>query len=295
VPYWDLASVVAKLVSLIAMAAVVGGGFCLYLAPDIESPRRRRILSYVLSGAAAGLLATCLFFLVQVGAINQSGLGGMWDRQMGGILAQSGLGHAAGLRLLGYLAAVAMVGIQWRPEPGFLHSDPYRVSALLLFAGSSVLLGISFPLTGHVATLGLMAQAAIVLHVLGVFLWIGALYPLWLLCGMQSAGELKGIMQRFGRIALFIVAVLLLSGLYLLTQLLDSVEALVGTRYGQSLLLKLLGVTGLLALAGLNRFFLVPGLEAGKTRAMLKRSILLEMGTALAILAVTAYLTTVVE
>lgn len=293
-PAWDIASAGVKLVSLLSMACVIGGGFSLLLAPAMAGAWRQCVLRYVLLAALAGLLSAGLFFLLQVGAVNQVGLRGMWDGQMIAILARSGLGHASGLRLLGHFLALCMAGVLWKRKGSLSLRHPAAALALLLLAASAILLGFSFPLAGHVAALDALARAALVLHVIGVFLWIGALYPLWLLTGTASGEELEAVMRRFGSLAMLFVSVLVLSGILLLVRLLDSPAALVATRYGQSLLLKLLGVGGLLALAGLNRFHLVPRLRQGGARILLSRSIALEMALGLLILIVTAYFTTLV-
>lgn len=101
-------------------------------------------------------------------------------------------------------------------------------------------------------------------------------------------------MKKFGEIAVAIVAVLIISGIYLLSQLLGSVEELFTTAYGISLTAKLVGVAALLLLAAANKFRLVPGLQKSSGETKLKRSIMLEMLVALSVLVLTAFFTTLV-
>ena len=70
--------------------------------------------------------------------------------------------------------------------------------------------------------------------------------------------------------------------------------ALVGTGYGLALLARVSGVAVLFAAAAANRLRFVPGMEKGDVRAAeaLRRSIALERVASLAILFVTAGLTT---
>lgn len=96
-------------------------------------------------------------------------------------------------------------------------------------------------------------------------------------------------MEQFGRLAVVVTALLLISGGFMLTRLLESFGELTGTAYGQSMLLKLSAVAGLLSLGALNKFFLVPGLCNANGVRRLKRSIVLEMTIASLILVVTAY------
>jgi copper transport protein len=95
--------------------------------------------------------------------------------------------------------------------------------------------------------------------------------------------------SRFSRIATLAVGALALTGLGLAIIQLERPSALVETRYGLILSIKLGLATVLLALAALNRFRLTPALARGEMAApALKRSILLECAIALAILAVVA-------
>jgi copper transport protein len=161
-----------------------------------------------------------------------------------------------------------------------------RALAIIAFVG----VGLSLAMTGHAATAPpeLLTRPAIFLHGLGVAFWIGALAPLVALLSKSPAAALP-VLNRFSRIAVPVVGVLALTGLALAIVQLETPSALVETRYGLILSIKLALVLVLLALAGLNRFRLTPAL-AGDRRAApaLKRSILLECAIALGIFAVVA-------
>lgn len=97
------------------------------------------------------------------------------------------------------------------------------------------------------------------------------------------------VVNRFSRIAALAVGVLALTGLGLAIVQLEKPSALVETRYGLILSVKLGLVTVLLALAALNRFRLTPSLARDKNAASaLKPSILFECAIAIAIFAVVA-------
>ncbi|HEY0962286.1 MAG TPA: CopD family protein, partial [Pseudomonadales bacterium] len=140
------------------------------------------------------------------------------------------------------------------------------------------------------------AQLALVLHVLAVCLWIGALYPLLQLSRSDDIARIQQLMRRFGEIALGIVAVLLVTGVFLATQLLDAPGELLGTPYGRVLLLKLFGVYALLMFAAMNKLLLVPRLVSAQSAALrqLQKSIRAEWIVALLVLAVTSWMTSVV-
>ncbi|MBW7968828.1 CopD family protein [Bradyrhizobium sp. BR 10289] len=161
-----------------------------------------------------------------------------------------------------------------------------RALAIIAFVG----VGLALAMTGHAATAPpeALTRPAIFFHGLGVTIWIGAFAPLVALVSRPTSATLP-VVNRFSRIAALAVGVLALTGLALAIVQLEKPAALVETRYGLTLATKLVLVTGLLALAALNRFRLTPALARDENAApALKRSILLEGGIALAILAVVA-------
>lgn len=126
------------------------------------------------------------------------------------------------------------------------------------------------------------------LHGIGVAFWIGALAPLVAMV-LTPSGALLAVLNRFSRVAVLVVGVLVLTGLILATVQLESFRALIDTRYGLILSIKLALVMVLLALAALNRIRLTPALAVDLSNARpLVRSILAECVVGMAILAVVA-------
>ncbi|WP_187436347.1 copper resistance CopC/CopD family protein [Bradyrhizobium hipponense] len=161
-----------------------------------------------------------------------------------------------------------------------------RVLAAVAFVG----VGLSLAMTGHAATAPpeVLTRPAIFLHGLGVAFWIGALAPLVAVVSEPTAATLP-VVNRFSRLAVPVVGMLALTGLVLAIVQLEKLSALVETRYGLILSIKLALVLTLLALAAINRFRLTPALASDhKTAPALKRSILCECAIALGILAVVA-------
>jgi copper resistance protein D len=101
-------------------------------------------------------------------------------------------------------------------------------------------------------------------------------------------------MQKFGRIAVFIVMVLLSCGLLLLLQIVDSVTALFTTDYGRLMLFKLMLVSGMLLLGAWHKFKLVKDLARHHNCGTLRRSIMVETLLAVLVLITTSIFTTVV-
>ena len=213
---------------------------------------------------------------------------------------------AVGLDLLGLPLAALATAAPWKVAlatsagPALLVATLAMLLALTALRSASygralaimalVGVGLSLAMTGHAATAPpeVLTRTAIFLHGLGVAIWIGALAPLVALLSRPTIATLQ-IVNRFSRMASLAVGVLALTGLTLAIVQLEKPGALVETRYGLILSVKLVLVTGLLALAALNRFRLTPALARNETGTpALRRSILLESFVALAILAVVA-------
>jgi copper transport protein len=168
-----------------------------------------------------------------------------------------------------------------RPSTGFS-----RTLSALALAG----VGLSLSATGHAATAPpqLLTQPALFVHGVGVAFWLGALAPLAAML-WQRPRESSEVVHRFSNAAVPVVGLLALAGLVLAIVQLGSFRALVDTKYGIILSIKLVLVAGLLDLAALNRFRLAPALgRVAKATKPLVRSIAGECVLAVAILAVVA-------
>ena len=150
--------------------------------------------------------------------------------------------------------------------------------------------GLSLVTSGHAATAppSWLTRLSLFLHGVGVAYWVGALVPLGVMAARQSA-SLPRVLNDFSAFAIPVVGVLVLAGLALAVVQLESLGALVETGYGIILLVKLTLVTLLLALAALNRFYLMAMVVADhrNTRPLL-RSLVFECVMMAGILAVVA-------
>ncbi|MBI3967785.1 MAG: copper resistance protein CopC/CopD, partial [Chloroflexi bacterium] len=113
------------------------------------------------------------------------------------------------------------------------------------------------------------------LHLVGVVAWIGGIVhllvqlPILARAGSRadSAKVLAATVSRFSRLATISVAVLAATGIYQTWLLVGSLDALLGTDYGWTLLLKLALVAPLVALGGVNQFGWAPRLTRLATTA----------------------------
>lgn len=277
---WGVLAVVAK--TLTYGGSLVAAGSALFLValrpePSVAAEARRAGLI----AGATGAMATALFVLLQAGYLMDDGLAGMVDPFALNLVVDGPLGHAAVARLAG----LALIGLA-------LALPVLKVPGTLLGA---LLVAASFALSGHAtAEPRLVLSAAVMLHVLGISFWIGALWPLHQATRLSTPGDVADLAHRFGNQAMLVVPALLAAGTLFTVLRVEPVSALLTSPYGWMLAIKLVIVTGLLALALKNRRAIVPAMLAGTlgSSAKLRRSIGWEaVGFAL-IFATTAVFTT---
>ena len=195
--------------------------------------------------------------------------------------------HAAIATTLGPSLAVAAVAMGL----GFLarrsRSGTFaRAASALAMAG----IGVALASSGHASTASpqWLTRPAVFLHAVGVAYWVGALVPLLAMLHQKSAALVPAL-HRFSRGAVPVVGILVLTGLVLAIVQLESFRALIDTRYGWILSIKVTLVILLLGLAALNRFRLTPALASGPNNTRpLARAVLFEGAILIGILAVVA-------
>lgn len=283
---WQLAAVLAKTLTYGACFAASGGVFFSFLfrrwsdAADLAGSRR-----FIGKAALFALMLTAIRIFISSGMLSDDWRG-MFDVQILRMQLISSEGTALGLRVLGLLLIWGWVGRRT--------SDQFTV----LVSTGSVLVSASFGLVGHVHELnGLRAVAAqclIVLHLLAVAFWLGALWPLYQICDESNTLKIARIAVRFGQLAAYVVALLFFAGLSLLWLLLGFSAGAWQSDYAQLMMVKLVAVCMLLGLAALNKWRLTPALQRGESSAVvrLRRSIAAEVVVAGLILLMTACFTT---
>ncbi len=231
--------------------------------------------------AVIGLGATVLAFTLR-GANLTGDVSGMTDPEMLGLLWTTPVGTAFLLRLagLGLLIAGLLMG---------------RVGAWVSVLGGIMAIW-SFNHVGHVSGREtILLDIALILHLLAVALWIGVLTPLKRLASSPvTYAAAADVGHRFGVVATVTVPALIVVGGYMGYQLVGSFSALIGTGYGQALIIKVLLVGLLLGLAAANKLRFIPALRSGDPAAAghLSKSISVEWLVILVVLGMTAVLTT---
>jgi putative copper export protein len=208
-------------------------------------------------------------------------MSGMWDPTLQGMAWNSPARAALIGRLLGLLLiAVGLQGasVRW---------------TIVAVVGAVFATG-AFTLTGHTSVnvhRGALA-ALLMLHLLVVAFWFGALWPLCVATLREAPARASDIIERFTAVATWLVPVILLAGMVMAVLLLPNVSAL-REPYGELLIAKVVGFAVLMGLAAANKWRLGPVLVHGPVRSgwWFRRSVAAEYVLIAAILTITAVMT----
>ena len=211
-------------------------------------------------------------------------MNGVLDPAMQKMALESRAGAAFAARMVG-LALVA-IGLR-RYAAGSANAAGSTVAALL----GTLLTIISFTLQGHTTTTPHRAAAAalVLLHLLVVAFWLGALWPLYMAAKKEPPAIAARVIDRFSSTAAWLVPLILLAGIGLAAILLPSLDTF-RQAYGQLLLVKVAGFAVLMAMAALNKWSFGPACAAGNTAAF-ERTVIVEFILISVVLTATAIMT----
>jgi putative copper resistance protein D len=183
--------------------------------------------------------------------------------------------------------ALLIVAMIWSSGASIFGRRPIT---LLVFAAAVLLASLAG--VGHTqvheGVSAIVHVTADAVHLLAAGAWLGGLLPLGMIVVSCRRKELLDddavfVLWRFSGMAYLAVAALVTSGSVNGWFLIGSLSALIGTSYGELLLLKLGLLALMLCLAAANRFWLIPALakaptasESGLVLARLRRHILAE-------------------
>lgn len=205
--------------------------------------------------------------------------GGDWDMALSpdlrSIYFETPQGSAALARLSGGAVAV-LFGLRMRLV---------GLSGAFLMIGGYLLEGHSVSNDPRWVLAGLLGMHLLVLH-----WWIGSLPPLYALTHVRDPSAMSATTDRFGRIAILLVPVMLLFGFVTLGQLADW-EIRPASEYQQRMALKVALVAGVLAFAAINKIWLTPMLASSpeKGARYLRGSLNLELVLAVSVIIATAW------
>jgi putative copper resistance protein D len=249
-----------------------------------------------------------LFWAVAAGMSDSSLTGSLTGETLGTVFFQTQFGAVFQWRA--GVAALMAILIGWLAQTGW---QARRIcSPLEIVAGIiAVALMASFAWTGHAAA---SAGPDFVLRIAAdaTHLMVAAIWPMGLLPFAMFLGRARGIaggavfgptlrlIGRFSNVSLGVVCVLIGTGLTNSYFIVGHIQALFTTTYGQVLGVKLLLFAGMLGIAAYNRFRIVPVLFAqpagvgatGPLLRQLQRLVMVELGLAVAVIAVVSVLGT---
>jgi putative copper resistance protein D len=266
----DVGLIVARLLHYAAVTALAGVSFFPFYAYEGTEPQalarwRRRLL---LAAAIVALLSGLFWFVFAVAGMSGA-LTDLTDPEVvWAVVQDTAFGAVWTARML---LAVIIVGLTATRLFSTRTINQDLITSILAAALLASLAGTGhsqieegWPNAAHVAS-----DAA---HLLAAGAWLGGLLPfgfiLFLHAGeIEAAGpmDLDQILLRFSQMGYVAVATLIGTGLVNSWFLVGAVSSLWTTAYGKMLIAKLLLFGGMLALAVLNRFWLVPSTIKART------------------------------
>jgi len=265
-----------------------------------------RWLLYVALALLVGAASTCLY--VYRGTVPRGGVAVLEMAEVAGLLALALL--TWGEKLL--VGAPSLLPLFQTREGAYL----LALAVALVFCAVGVVLVDLWPARWSLWILGVAGAATVLVHVLAghavspspflplnvaaqwvhmtaVGVWVGGLF--WLLLGFRGRdhGERAAAVGVFTRIATVTLVVVLVTGLLRALVEVGSFGALFDTRYGLTLVVKIVLVVALVGLGALNHYFWAPavrgeGGSSGERRFGLNSRG--ELAVALAVLTATAVL-----
>jgi putative copper resistance protein D len=276
----DVLSVVLRALSFILLFQAAGAAIFVALFGRRLASARDAVRRLGQASALAAMALVAAHYAFE--AARMAGdLSGMWDPTLQGMVWGSPNRAALIWRLAGLLLIVA--GLQLGG----------RQSLIVMLSGAVLATG-SFTLMGHTsvnAHRGALA-ALLMLHLLVVAFWFGALWPLYLASLRETPARASDIVERFTTVATWLVPVILLAGIAMAVLLLPNLAAL-GEPYGELLIAKVAGFVVLMGLAAANKWQLGPALARGPVQGgrWFRRSLAAEYVLITVVLSITAVMT----
>ena len=180
---------------------------------------------------------------------------------------------------LGFVGLLGLIwGLGWT-------TAPQSQRAIFLSLSAAMVIALTTSLSGHAADWGDLTMPVLIdwIHLVAVSIWIGGLFTFGLMSQRfaappgteEEARGLAAIGRPFSRMAAYCVFTLLVAGLFNAWLQVGSLQPLVTTSYGLTLLAKLFLVGLVLALAAVNRYYFLPLLRdpAGARNRLLVKTI----------------------
>jgi putative copper export protein/mono/diheme cytochrome c family protein/peroxiredoxin len=263
---------IVRAVSTLTAAIVVGCGVLNWYTRDAHATKggaiwRTRAATLILAAAGIGVVANALGTIgasADAAAAADSHAFSFSGPVLETYLLQTGVGRISILQFASAVVACLLAGSAWLTLKKTSASNLLLLSAAIAAGfGQAVVPFASHPTTLDPRWIGLTAAIA---HRLALSVWLGGLPALILLIGVGSIGEdtrlfAGAILRHFSRVATVAMVIIIATGGILTWYLVGNFPGMIGTVYGNLLIVKLTLLGGVLLIAkGLQRQ-LLPAME----------------------------------
>jgi putative copper resistance protein D len=276
----DVVSVILRGLSFILLFQAAGAAIFVAVFDRRLASSRGAVRRIGKAAAIAAIVIVAAHYALE--AARMAGeMSGVWDPTLQGMMWNSPARAALICRLAGLLLIAA----------GLQGSSP---RSTIVAVGGAVLATLAFTLTGHTSVnvhRGALATL-LMLHLLVVAFWFGALWPLYVASLRETPARASDIIDRFTAVATWLVPLILLAGIVMAVLLLPSLSAL-SEPYGELLIAKVVAFAVLMGLAAANKWRLGPTLVHGAAQSGLwfRRSVAAEYVLIAAVFTITAVMT----
>lgn len=253
------------------------------LAPGgIEQALKSKLASPIRTAAAVLAVSALIALPLHAAIVAETWAGATDFAQLGRLARDTATGNVMLVRIALALA-VLWAARRWHEN----------IKATALLSGLFIA---SFAFTGHTAlhegSLRAAHQLNHAIHVLAGSFWLGALLPLALAAGLLAKPHVREpaarLLHSFSNAGLAAVTLVVATGAINTALILGHVPSDWSATYQLLLFAKIACVAAMLALAAVNRFFLVPRAESNANSTALQFSILAECALGAAVLALVA-------
>ena len=242
---------VVRLLDYASLAILVGGGLFLALVwTDGAGERRAQRLLW--AALLASLAATGLTVGLTAAGLRGVGVAEALSPSVMGTVGGTRFAHIITVRAAFLGLGVLVLGMLTLGRDRAVRSRWWQAMAAVAAGGVLV----THALLGHASSEGLLARVAVIVHLVGVSVWLGGL--VFLVAVVLPRGrpeEVRTLLPRFSSLAFAAVTAMVVAGAVLVTRVVPKLGALPQTGYGRILLLKLGFVVLLLAAAQQARTF----------------------------------------
>lgn len=236
-------------------------------ASDLSARLDRQLQGTLTAATLVALLSGVSWFLFTTADMTGTSLDTLDWAALWSVLGETAFGQIWIARLALIVVIVCFVGFR---KIFVIRDHPFLLPTLSAAALASLAgVGHTQVNEGTARAIQITADSA---HLLAAGAWLGGLVPLAIILAMirrmpsqQGDLDISDILLRFSGMGITAVAVLVGSGLLNSAFLVGSFTNLVQTPYGQLLLVKLGLFGGMLTLAVMNRYWLLPSLMRERT------------------------------